>query len=57
MKRLINRILIKLGLRPEVILYRGELPEGYEKIGWTWTSGYGRIYTEDFTVRGEIVDK
>ncbi len=57
MRILIHRILVKLGLRPEVILYRGALPEEYEHIGWKFTSHYGLMNNKDFIVRGEIVDE
>ena len=67
MKRLINRLLVKLGLRePPTFreLYKGPIliPETYpdeqmekfKKIGWKFTSHYGRL-TDDFIVRGEHV--
>ncbi len=55
MRNLINRLLVKLGLREPLLHpkpWRGAKPGEYENIGWTWTSGYGRIYTDDLVTRG-----
>ena len=48
MKRLINRLLVKLGLR--------EPPQMYDHVMyWSWSSEYGRL-NDDFSVDIEIVE-
>ena len=67
---LINRLLVKLGLRERPPIYANDLikiyvPEGlglddeemakFDGIGWKFYNSYGVISTG--TVRGEIVDE
>ncbi len=71
MRNLIDRLLVKLGLRKPPPIYANDMvhiyiPEGlgladeemakFDGIGWKFYGGYGRI-SDDFIVRGEIVDK
>ncbi len=72
MRNLINRILVKLGLRKPPPIYANDMvqiyvPEGlgladeemkqFETIGWKFYGGYGRMNNQDFIVRGEIVEE
>ena len=66
MRKLINRILVRLGLRKPIDLSNTvlRLPDGWSEglegqfstIGWKWYGGYGRMNNKDFIVRGEIVE-
>ena len=67
MRKLINRILIKLGLREPPRMWKCQIliPESYEDetmekfdtIGWKFYNDTGRMNNKDFVVRGEIVDE
>lgn len=67
MRNLINRLLVKLGLRkpiePANLILRiedwqdGSLEEKFSDIGWKFYGGYGRMNNQDIIVRGEIVDE
>ena len=61
MRKLWNRILIKLGLREPLILVPkvldAEALAKFETIGWKFANHSGRMNNKDFIVRGEIVDE
>lgn len=53
MRNLINRLLVRLGLRKPKY---DPLP-WIGNVGWKWYGGYGRMNNKDFIVRGDIVDE
>ena len=52
MKRLINRLLVRLGLR----MPKYEPPTWSGNVGWKWYGGYGRCKSNEWIIFGDIAD-
>ncbi len=54
MKRLIIRILVRLGLRLTPRKY--DPPTWTGNVGWKWYGGYGRVKSNDWIIFGDIAE-